>query len=438
MASQSITDGSLVRTSEQEFLQASRGQAEHGLFLARFGNWRVSMIGAVGLGLIVGGLYYYETHAAALLWWIAVNSGVFLTIAALCWRYELAPPDPASAAQRHWLQAWTVAGAASGAVTGSLLWCLPPDRKDLLLSATLIVSIVMIGYVASRGYRPIIYATVAGQTATLCAALVIHAGMPLIVPLCLLFAAFVLVFGLMLNRSMLNAIGQRLYAQHLSAELAEAHRRQLQVQQLESTLRERKRMMQDMHDGLGSALVSSLMMLETNKLTVAEAADVMRECVDDLRLIVDSQESAAQDVSTLVGMLRYRLQHRIQAAGLRLHWNMEELPERPWLNPSQSLDLLRILQEGIANALKHAHATEIEFGARFADERIEFVISDNGCGFDATAAFPAGRGLRGMRLRADRLGAAFTVFSQDAGGTTLTLSMPVPARSPPRRDPLQP
>jgi signal transduction histidine kinase len=421
-------------SSEKEFLQASRLQAEHGLFLARFANWRVSMIGGIGLGLIVGGMYYYVTQAPALLWWMAANSGVFLTIAALCWHYERALPDPASATQRRWLRVWTVAGAVSGTVTGSLLWCLPPDRKDLVLSATVIISIAMIGYVASRGYRPILYATVIGQTLTVCTALVIQGHLALIVPLCVLFAAFVLIFGLALNRSMLNAIGQRLYAQHLAAELAEAHRRQLQVQQLESTLRERKRMMQDMHDGLGSALVSSLMMLESNKLSVAAAADVMRECVDDLRLIVDSQESAAQDVSTLVGMLRYRLQHRIQAAGLRLHWNMEELPERPWLNPSQSLDLLRILQEGIANALKHAQATEIEFGARCTDERIEFLIRDDGRGFDATAVFPEGRGLRGMRLRAERLGAAFTVFSEDAGGTTLTLSMPVPARSAARRE----
>jgi len=423
-------------SSEKEFLQASRSQAEHGLFLARFANWRVSMIGGIGLGLIVGGMYYYVTQAPALLWWMAANSSVFLTIAALCWRYERALPDPASSKQRRWLRVWTVAGAVSGTVTGSLLWCLPPGRKDLLLSATVIISIAMIGYVASRGYRPILYATVIGQTVTVCTALVVLAHLPLIVPLCVLFAAFVLIFGLALNRSMLNAIGQRLYAQHLSSELAEAHRRQLQVQQLESTLRERKRMMEDMHDGLGSALVSSLMMLESNKLSVAEAAAVIRECVDDLRLIVDSQESAAQDLSTLVGMLRYRLQHRIVAAGIRLHWNMQELPERPWLNPSQSLDLLRILQEGIANALKHAHATEIAFGARLVDERIEFVIKDDGRGFDAGATFPGGRGLRSMRARADRLGAVLAVASERARGTTLTLSVPIPARAQPRLDPV--
>jgi signal transduction histidine kinase len=413
--------------SEAHFMAASRAQAEHELFLARFMNWRVSMLGAIGLGLLIGGMYYYVTRATALFEWMTLHVTAYAAIGAMCWHYQRRRPVAGSNEQKRWLRAWTAAAGIAGFITGSLPWWLPADNAGSVLSASVIVSIAIIAFVASRGHRPIIYATVIGQTAAVSLALALHARVPLAVPISLLFACFVLAFGLLLNRAMLNAIAQRLYAQHLSAELAETHRKELQVQQLEAALRERRRMMEDMHDGLGSSLLSSLILLENGRLSVDGAAAVMRECVDDLRLIVDSQEPAAQDLSTLVGMLRYRLQHRIHAAGIDLRWRMDELPDQPWLNPSQSLDLLRILQEAIANALKHAQASEIEFSTRRADAHVELVIRDNGRGFDAGAGSQSGHGLRGMRVRATRLGAVMRVESEKGAGTQVVLQLPMPA-----------
>ena len=284
---------------------------------------------------------------------------------------------------------------------------------------------VMLAYVVTRAHRSIIYSIVTAQTLVLGSALLLHAGLPLAVPVCVMFAILVLVFGLKLNDSTRAAIGQRLYAQQLAERLAVVHRQQLRVQQFEAVLNERRRMMGEMHDGFGSTLLSSLLSLERGGMSVPEAAAVLRECVEDLRLIVDAQEPAARDLSTLLGMLRYRLQRRIQSAGIQLHWNMGDLMQRKALEPTQSLELLRILQEAITNALRHSGARNIEIAVRQVRSQIEVRVQDDGRGFNASAV-AGGRGIGSMQDRAGRLGANLTLESELGAGTVVTLVLPPP------------
>lgn len=415
-------------TPEAEFVRAHRAQAEQALFSARFNNWRVSVSAGVAFGGMVSGLYYYLTAEEALLVWLLLHTAGYGFAAAMCLVVEHRKPDPASTEQRWWRYGWTVVTGAIGVITGSLLWCLPPERADLVLSATVIISLAGVGQVVARAYRPMVYAAMLGQTAALCAALVLHANLAWLTPICVLFATFALTFGLTLSRTMLDAIMQRLYAQHLAAELRIAHRSEIELERLRSAQEERERMMEDMHDGLGSALLSTLVLLERKELSVSAAADVVRECVDDLRLIVDSREPAARDLSTLVGMFRYRLQPRVQAAGIRVRWRMDDLPSSPQLDSTNSLHLLRILQEAVTNSLKHSGASTIDLSTRQTDTSIEVTVTDDGSGFDEQRAFP-GRGLANVRSRARRLGATLTVASEPGCGTTLTLQLPMPPKT---------
>jgi signal transduction histidine kinase len=271
-----------------------------------------------------------------------------------------------------------------------------------------------------------VYTALSGQTGALCAAIALHTQLFWMLPIVVVFALFALVFGQTLNRVMRDAIMQRLYAQHLAGELTVAHQNELELEQLRSVQVERERMMEDMHDGLGSVLLSTLLLLERQELPIAVAADAVRECVDDLRLIVDSREPAARDLSTLVGMFRYRLQGRIRTAGIRLHWRMDELTHAPQLDPTSSLHLLRILQEAVANALRHSGAAEIELCTLQVNDTIELTIRDNGTGFDAERVTP-GRGLSNMRSRAERLRARLSVTSEAGRGTSVTILLPAGA-----------
>jgi signal transduction histidine kinase len=408
-----------------DFVRANMAQAEAALFRARFANWRMSVAAGTAFGVVVTGLYYYLARDPALLGWLLLHTGAYAWAGAMCLLVEARKSLPPSPEYRLWQYAWTLATGTIGVITGSLLWWLPPDRADLLLSAAVIVSLAAVGQIVARAYRPMVYTAMLGQTVALSVAIVFHTHLVWMLPIAILFAAFAVVFGLTLTRATLDAIMQRLYAQHLAAELTTAHENELALQRLRSEQLERERMTEDVHDGLGSALLSALVLLERKELTVDAAADVLRECVDDLRLIVDSREPAARDLSTLVGMFRYRLQPRIQSAGIRLHWHMDDLPGAPQLDPTNSLHLLRFLQEAVANALRHSGAKDIEFWTRQADGAIELTVKDNGVGFDERHV-TSGRGLSNIRSRAERLQAQLTVTSAPGRGTSVTIRLRTP------------
>lgn len=212
-----------------------------------------------------------------------------------------------------------------------------------------------------------------------------------------------------------------------TAELEDNHRRLRAVEREQALLLERQRLMRDMHDGMGSALMSSLVLVEQGKLDLPSVAQVLRECVDDLRLVIDSLEPIGHDLVTLLATLRYRLGKRLEAAGLQLEWQVDDLPPLPWLDPTAALQVLRIVQEALTNILKHARARTVRIALCKAGEHVEVVVTDDGNGFDVATMITGregGRGLRNLRKRAQGLGGDVD-FSSQPGCTRVTLRLPV-------------
>jgi signal transduction histidine kinase len=87
------------------------------------------------------------------------------------------------------------------------------------------------------------------------------------------------------------------------------------------------------------------------------------------------------------------------------------------LGPDEQIELFKIVQEGLANARKHAgaHRAWVEIGER-GDERF-VAVRDDGVGFEPGAG--AGQGLKNMRERATAIGGALTMRSSPGGGTAL-------------------
>jgi signal transduction histidine kinase len=212
------------------------------------------------------------------------------------------------------------------------------------------------------------------------------------------------------------------------AELEANHARLRSVEREQALLLERERLMADMHDGIGSTLMSALIMLEHGQIDREGVAGLMRECVDDLRLVIDSLEPIENDLGQLLATLRYRLGRRLEAAGVALEWSLDEkLPLLPWLSPPDALQVLRLLQEVLTNVLKHAGAQRVQMSTRLMpDAMVEVRVQDDGCGFDpAAAASRGGRGLGNLKLRARKLRATLDVDSAPGRGTTVRLLLPV-------------
>ncbi|WP_421954671.1 sensor histidine kinase [Polaromonas sp.] len=242
-----------------------------------------------------------------------------------------------------------------------------------------------------------------------------------------LFAVFVVIMfrqyvGALNGVERLNTgLEERL--QSREAELAASYDKLRQVEQRETLSRERQRLTQDMHDGLGSSLVSALRVVEGGRLSEADVAEVLKGCIDDLKLTIDSLEPVEADLLLLLATLRFRLGPRLASAGVTLRWEITDVPALNWLDPRNALHILRILQEAFANILKHTRASEIRVATSAAEGYVNVIISDNGQGFDVARAFASGgKGLSNQQRRAQAIGAEILLESSGTG-TRLTLRL---------------
>lgn len=208
------------------------------------------------------------------------------------------------------------------------------------------------------------------------------------------------------------------------AELRAQQNRLLALERSQTLSEERQRLMHDMHDGLGSSLLTTLAAIEKDNMPQEAVADALRACIEDLRLVIDSLEPVAHDLVTLLATIRYRLGQRLDAAGLELRWEIDDLPPLPWLEPPDALNVLRLVQEALVNVLKHANASYVRVTTRDLGKLVEIQIQDNGCGFDKNTVTP-GRGMHSQANRAERLGGKLEVESTPGHGTLLRLLLPV-------------
>jgi signal transduction histidine kinase len=103
------------------------------------------------------------------------------------------------------------------------------------------------------------------------------------------------------------------------------------------------------------------------------------------------------------------------------------LPDLEYLSPETALAIVRIVQEAVNNAVRHAAATTLTVSVRTLPGTIELVIADDGAGFDVaqhSAKGSAHRGLGAMHARAKKLGGQLSVTSSEKG-TQVCLALPL-------------
>jgi signal transduction histidine kinase len=90
-------------------------------------------------------------------------------------------------------------------------------------------------------------------------------------------------------------------------------------------------------------------------------------------------------------------------------------------------ELLRIMQEALANVRKHADATLVRVELAAVDDELRLTVSDNGRGFEADAVGRSGYGLSSMRQRAELIGGTISVESRPQDGTRVVVAVPMGA-----------
>lgn len=214
-------------------------------------------------------------------------------------------------------------------------------------------------------------------------------------------------------------------------ELSLSYQKLRSAEQVQMLAQERQRLMQDMHDGLGSSLMSALHAVESGQMSEADVAQVLRECIDDMKLAIDSLEPVQTDLLLLLATLRFRLAPRLQGSGLTLDWAVDDVPSLEWLEPRSALHILRIFQEVLTNIIKHAKASRITVRTAHDGARVTVTVEDDGVGFEPSAAAgstttpPRGKGLGNLLRRAAQLQAQARWERMPAGGTRFSLVLPL-------------
>ena len=206
---------------------------------------------------------------------------------------------------------------------------------------------------------------------------------------------------------------------------AELSALQKEVEHRQTLSDERQRLMQDMHDGMGSSLLTALLAVENGRIDASAVAEILKSCIDDLKLAIDSMEPVQADLLLLLATLRFRLGPRLERAGIALRWEIEIVPALDWIDPRNALHILRILQEAFTNIVKHTRATEIRVSTGVDKDHVVVTVADNGAGFLVPQGKSStGKGLNNQIRRATSIGAEVRWNSSDAG-TCLTLHLPI-------------
>ena len=104
--------------------------------------------------------------------------------------------------------------------------------------------------------------------------------------------------------------------------------------------------------------------------------------------------------------------------------------EPPTVDPACAAEILRIVEEALHNAVRHAEAHTVTVHLHGADHTLSVQVTDDGIGFDPSDPELRSRhlGLTSMEERARELGATLTFDTRIGSGTTVSLEVPVDGR----------
>lgn len=179
----------------------------------------------------------------------------------------------------------------------------------------------------------------------------------------------------------------------------------------EALLAERTRLMRDLHDGLGGQLVSIVALSEQPQPSGQAIGEAARSALKDLRLVIDAMEEIDGDLMLALASWRERIDTQLRAHKMQLNWSIRGpsgLPIFQSLKSWHVIQLIRLMDEVITNAVKHSGGTQVTVTIESIKDAAgqttgRITIGDDGHGYQATAGTVrsgTGRGLLNIRRRA--------------------------------------
>lgn len=222
-------------------------------------------------------------------------------------------------------------------------------------------------------------------------------------------------------------------------ERKEAARGELLRKILTAQEEERKRIARELHDETTQSLLGLLMKLEAAGKTPSEASSIDSdmlmdvknltvETLDNVRRIIHDLRPSVLDDLGLLSAIRWYAESRFGSVAIKAR--VELTGEDRSLAPEIETALFRVVQEAIANIVRHAEAHNAVISVELEDAAVRIEVEDDGKGFDVEAVRrqadkAVGLGLLGMEERIALLGGRFQIESNPGGGTRLVIEVPL-------------
>lgn len=200
---------------------------------------------------------------------------------------------------------------------------------------------------------------------------------------------------------------------------------------------EAKRVSREIHDDLGQSLVTLKMFIQAHHAASGRRSEVeetksFRKIIRYLDAIIEKTRGlaaglrpAALEVLGLTAALRTLINEFRCQKDLRIRFRCGSLDDLRF--QGEMINLYRIVQEALANIVRHARATHVYIHIKRVKDHLKVVITDNGCGLQSdngTPNLPAGLGFSTMKERSRLLGGSFEVKSIPQKGTTILVDIP--------------
>ncbi|MBI4031246.1 MAG: PAS domain-containing sensor histidine kinase [Proteobacteria bacterium] len=222
--------------------------------------------------------------------------------------------------------------------------------------------------------------------------------------------------------------------QYLVAILRDTRvRKRMEREILEVSEEERRRIGRDIHDGLSQTLTSIGLLCKALESRWKDRTSEPARLLEEMAQAIQEVRSQARDIAKLLlpaelrdreiaGALKLLARHISTASGIPC--DLETSGVVALSDATVSINLFRIAQEAVHNAVKHGEAAHIRISLAGTGRGIELVVSDDGVGLGPQGQFESGYGMRLMRYRAGAIGASLQITPNPKRGTSVRCFLP--------------
>ncbi|MDT0538860.1 sensor histidine kinase [Croceitalea sp. P059] len=199
---------------------------------------------------------------------------------------------------------------------------------------------------------------------------------------------------------------------------------------IEGQEKERQRVANELHDDLGSLMATIKLHFDNSKVSkkdpgLQNAQKLLDQAYQKVRSMAHSKNSGVMSDQGLLPAIKKMAQVITQTNALEVAVEAFGMGDR--LENSLELNLFRMVQELVANTIKHAEATKVTIQLTQHEDNLNIIIEDNGKGFDRSEieTDKTGMGLTTIEKRVEHLEGNFTIDSILGKGTSILIDIPV-------------